>query len=94
MLNVKNPSLGKGNTGRTIDTAKNLNEVLAMKSVMSGDHATGKILSDIGMDDPRWLAKDGWVKMAKNFKLSDGTKIEIHYNYNTVNNTVDDFKFK
>ena len=41
------------------------------------------------MTDGRWLAEDGWVKMAQNVG-----GVEIHYNLNTFTGAVDDFKFK
>ena len=34
------------------------------------------------------------IKMQNIIKLSDGTKINIHFVYNAVLNLVDDFKFK
>ena len=40
-----------------------------------------------------WLAKDGWVKMQNTVTLSGGTKINIHFVYNTVTKVFDDFKF-
>lgn len=41
------------------------------------------------MNDPRWPAEDGWVKMEQTV---DG--VEIHYVYNTRTGVADDFKFK
>jgi len=48
----------------------------------------------IEMTDSRWPGSEGWVKMQNIIKLSDGTKINIHFVYNAVLNLVDDFKFK
>jgi hypothetical protein len=41
------------------------------------------------MNDPRWEADDGWVKMEQTV---DG--VEVHYVYNTRTGATDDFKFK
>ena len=78
--------LGRGSTGRT--TPENLNEQLAMQEVMSNPGA-GKILQNINMNDSRWPAQDGWVKMQQNVN-----GVVIHYVYNTITGEVDDFKFK
>jgi len=40
------------------------------------------------MNDSRWPAADGWVKMAQNIN-----GVEIHYVRNTITGAVDDFKF-
>lgn len=77
--------LGLGSTGRT--TPANLTEQLAMQQVMS-NHPAGRQLP-VPMTDPRWPASDGWVKMSQNVN-----GVEIHYVYNRVSGTVDDFKFK
>lgn len=45
------------------------------------------------MTDSRWLAEDGWVKMQNIVETSQG-KINIHFNYNSITNEFDDFKFK
>ncbi len=82
---------GRGHTGRT--EASNLNEQLAMKQVLSDPLNGATQLKSFQMADSRWLASDGWVKMANNIKLADGTNIEIHFVYNTVTNVFDDFKF-
>ena len=87
-----NPTLANlGNTGRTV--ANNLNEQLAMKQVMSNPLAGAEKLP-ITMTDSRWEGADGWVKMQNVVRLSDGTKINIHFVYNEILNLVDDFKFK
>ncbi len=77
--------LGLGSTGRT--TPANLTEQLAMQQVMS-NHTAGRQLP-VPMTDPRWPASDGWVKMSQNVN-----GVEIHYVYNRISGTVDDFKFK
>ena len=81
---------GKGSTGRT--EAKNLNEQLAMKQVIS-DPLNGAKQLDLIMQDSRWLASEGWVKMEYVVRLSNGMKVVIHYVYNTVTKVFDDFKF-
>ncbi len=43
---------------------------------------------DLILNDPRWLASEGWVKMSQNIN-----GVEIHYVYNTITGAVDDFKF-
>jgi hypothetical protein len=83
----KKIALGKGSTGRRIP--KNLNEQLAMKQVLSNPLESAIEIRAITMTDPRWLSKDGWIKIAKNVN-----GIEIHYVYNTKINVFDDFKFK
>ncbi|OOG18171.1 hypothetical protein BWD42_12960 [Sphingobacterium sp. CZ-UAM] len=80
---------GLGSTGRT--TANNLDELLAMKEIMS-DPTRGTIAMT-GMGDPRWL---GWDKMQYIHYRPDGTKITIHYvgkHVNRVLIAIDDFKF-
>ena len=48
-----------------------------------------KIKKPIIMNDSRWMASDGWVKMSNNV---DG--IEIHFVYNVNTGEFYDFKFK
>jgi RHS repeat-associated protein len=83
--------LGIGSTGRTIPN--NLGEQMAMQSAMSNPGA-GKVLTQIDMTDSRWPKSQGWVKMQQTFSMYDGTTVVVHYNYNTISGTVDDFKFK
>jgi hypothetical protein len=83
----KTVSLGKGSTGRRIP--RSLKEQLVMKEVLSNPLPGAKELQSITMTDPRWLAKDGWVKMAKN--VND---VETHFLYNRKTGAFDDFKFK
>jgi hypothetical protein len=80
-----NSPLGRGSTGR--NTPNNLQEQLALE-VVQADPAAGRQLR-INMTDPRWPAKDGWVKMAQNVN-----GIEIHYAYNPTIGAFDDLKFK
>ncbi len=58
-----------------------------MKKVISDPLKDAKQLN-ITMNDPRWLASDGWVKMARNIG-----GIEIHFVYNTITGLFDDPKF-
>lgn len=48
---------------------------------------------DIAMNDPRWPASEGWVKMQQIVPTSQGN-INIHYVYNQTLKIFDDFKFK
>jgi filamentous hemagglutinin len=59
-----------------------------MKQAMSSP-ANGSPIEGITLNDPRWPAGDGWVKMRQRI---NGT--EIHYVRNTITGEVDDFKFK
>lgn len=89
--NNKITIVGKGSTGRT--EASSLNEQLAMKQVYSNP-LQGATRVSIVMSDARWLASDGWVKMQNIVTISNGTKINIHFVYNTITKVFDDFKFK
>lgn len=66
---------------------------MAMHQVQSnpleGAVDMSKIKKPIIMNDSRWMASDGWVKMSNNV---DG--IEIHFVYNVITGAFDDFKFK
>ncbi len=64
----------------------NLNEKLAYQEVLS-DPQKGHVI-DITMQDPRWPATEGWVKMQQ--KMNG---INIHYNYNTITGLIEDIKF-
>ncbi|MHB1452945.1 MAG: RHS repeat-associated core domain-containing protein [Saccharofermentanales bacterium] len=77
----------RGSTGRT--TAQNLKEQLAMKQVVSSPLSGAKRLTNITMNDKRWLASDGWAKYES---IVNG--IKIHFNYNSNQGVFDDFKFK
>ena len=75
----------RGSTGRT--TPGGTNESRAMTYVQE-NAGYGNQLSTI-MNDSRWPAEDGWVKMEQTVN-----GIEVHYVYNTVTGVSDDFKFK
>ena len=75
----------RGSTGRT--TPGGVNEQVAMETVKWYPDEGYQLSTD--MTDPRWPAGEGWVKMAQ---IVDG--VEIHYLYNTVTGSYDDFKFK
>ncbi len=76
-------------TGRT--EPNNLVEKLSMEQVKS-DPYSGTELTKIKLGDPRWLSKDGWVKMQQIIPTSQGD-INIHYVYNRQTGVFDDFKF-
>jgi hypothetical protein len=78
--------LWKGSsTGRT--TPVNLTEQFAMKQAISNPQAGMRV--PITMSDPRWPAKDGWMKMRQNIN-----GVEIHYVLNKLTGIAEDFKFK
>lgn len=81
-------SVSRGSTGRI--KPANLREKLAMEQVKSNPFE-GHVL-DIKMNDPRWSASEGWVKMQQIVSTSQGD-IHIHYVYNASLNIFDDFKF-
>lgn len=81
-----------GSTGRIV--TKNINEKLAMEQVMSNPLAEAEKFTRIKMTDSRWLGTDRQVKMQNSVRLSDGTKINIHFVFNEIFNLVDNFKFK
>lgn len=83
--------VGKGHTGRF--EPQNLNEQLAMAEVKSNPLNGATRIRSITMQDPRWPATDGWVKMQKIVRTSQGN-INIHYVFNYILGLVDDFKFK
>ena len=76
--------LGLGSTGRTV--AANLKEKLAMEEVMAEPKGTKLPLQ---MNDSRWPAGGGWVKMSQTVN-----GVEIHWVENLITGAVDDFKFK
>ncbi|MFZ0639191.1 MAG: hypothetical protein WAN33_07655 [Candidatus Acidiferrales bacterium] len=45
-------------------------------------------LTNVSMNDPRWSASQGWIKMSQNIN-----GVEIHYNFNTITGATDDWKF-
>ena len=71
-------------TGRT--EPLNLTEQLAMEQAKANPKAGSPL--PVQMNDPRWLASDGWVKMAQNIN-----GVEIHYVMNLRNGMIADFKF-
>ena len=77
--------LGRGSTGRT--EPANLKEQLAMEQARSNSGA-GRVLTRIAMNDSRWPAEEGWVKMQQNVN-----GVVVHYVYNPGMDAVDDFKF-
>jgi hypothetical protein len=81
---------GRGSTGRT--NPMNLNEQLAMESVKSNPLSEATRVP-LEMTDPRWPSEQGWVKMQRVFRFSDGTSTTIHFVYSDILGLVDDFKF-
>ncbi|NCU30106.1 hypothetical protein EOM60_05930 [Candidatus Saccharibacteria bacterium] len=79
-------------SGRT--AANNLAEQLFMKQVKSNPLSGAKHLKNIIMNDSRWLASKGWIKMEQTKILKNGSKVVIHFVYNTITRKTADFKFK
>ena len=75
----------RGSSGRA--SPMNLKEQLAMEQVRSNP-LNNAIPLKINLNDPRWPAIEGWIKMANNVN-----GIEIHFVYNFLYNLFDDFKF-
>ena len=86
MLKSPNIPLGRGSTA--LKQPQNLNQQLAIQQAVSNPEA-GIVLKSIKMNDPRWSASDGWVKMSQNINGN-----EIHYVRNTISGEIDDFKLK
>lgn len=53
-----------------------------------------KHLKNIILSDSRWLATEGWIKMERIYHSWNGTKVIIHFVYNTITGKTADFKFK
>ena len=68
----------------------NLTEKLALEQVRSNPQGSR---IPINMNDPRWPASEGWVKMSQNVPTFYGN-VEVHYVYNTIIGVFDDFKLK
>jgi len=83
---TEDAALLEESTGRT--AAESLSEQLAMQSV-EADPTAGKVLTNIVMNDPRWPASDGWVKMEQVVN-----NVVVHYVYNVLTGESTDFKFK
>jgi RHS repeat-associated protein len=75
----------RGSTGRT--TPGGANEQNALDLVQANAQYGNRL--PLRMNDPRWHADDGWVKMEQT--VND---VEIHYVYNMKTGVADDFKFK
>ena len=75
----------QASTGRTAPA--NLKEQLAMQQAKSNPAAGQKV--PITMNDPRWPASQGWVKMQQNVN-----GVTVHYDLNTVTGETADWKFK
>jgi filamentous hemagglutinin len=68
---------------------RNLNEQIVWKQVIENP-SEGQALKL--NNDPRFPIEAGFQKMRVNHKLSDGTNIEIHYQYNQITNKAYDIK--
>ena len=77
--------ISRGSTGRV--NALNYKEQLAMEQVRSNP-LDGAVQVNLKMNDTRWPATEGWVKMANNVN-----GVEIHFVYNPTIHIFDDFKF-
>ena len=87
---VEQKLLGQTSTGRTAPNS--LREKLAMEEVMA--RPLGEHVDRIVMQDPRFHAKDGWIKMQQVVEVGEKLeKIVIHYLKNTKTDAVADFKF-
>ena len=81
-------SQSRGSTAKK--QPSNLREQLALEQVKSNPQ--GKKLP-VKMNDPRWPASKGWVKMQQIVPTSQGN-INIHYVFNQILKIFDDFKIK
>jgi len=81
---------GLGNTGRVIPNT--LTEQMAMHQVQSNP-LENAVKLPIVMNDSRWPASDGWVKMQSTVESYTGTTT-IHFTYNCRTDIFDDFKIK
>ncbi len=57
---------------------------MAMNQVKSDPLSKATILNKITMNDPRWLASDGWVKMQYIVEHLDKSVTTIHFLYNVI----------
>jgi hypothetical protein len=76
----------RGSTGRG---PKNLKEQLAAEQAASNPKAGIPVQLSNGMSDSRWLGSEGWEKLRQNIN-----GVEVHYNYNTITQAIDDIKIK
>ena len=80
---------GYGSTGRTVPNT--LTEQMAMHQVQSNP-LNGATQVPLVMNDARWPATDGWVKM-QSIVVSSTEQTVIHFTYNEQTGEFDDFKF-
>jgi len=78
--------------GQAFDCRIFLNEQIMWKQVVENP-VEGKPINGAN-NDPRFPIEAGFQKMAVNHKLSDGTKIEIHYQYNSITDKAYDVKIE
>ncbi len=77
-------------TGRIAPS--DVREKLAMEEAMA--KPAGKHLKNIEMQDPRYPAADGWIKMEQKVGTNPADKVVIHYLKNKKTGAVADFKYK
>jgi len=82
------PMTSRGSSA--VKQPSNLTEKLALEQVRSNPQG---IKIPFQMNDPRWPASEGWVKMQQIVPTSQGD-INIHYVYNENLKIFDDFKIK
>ncbi|MDP3488474.1 MAG: RHS repeat-associated core domain-containing protein, partial [Bacillota bacterium] len=68
----------------------NVTEQVAVEQAMSNP-AAGKVIKGVVLQDPRWPAAEGWVKMAQHVE-GWFHRYEIHYVYNQLTGVYADFK--
>jgi hypothetical protein len=87
--------LGRGSTAnlaKETTLPRNVREQLAVEQAMA-EPTAGNELERIGMNDPRWPASDGWVKMEQEIQTGgrEGS-VTVHYVRNKDTGEIDDFK--
>ena len=83
----------KISTARGLQSAipRDLNEQVFLNS-LKVKPGSGEKLEGLN-NDSRFRAEDGFQKMKASKTLEDGTKIEVHYQFNTVTGEAFDYKF-
>jgi hypothetical protein len=88
------PSASSANLSKGSTLPQNLRQQLAVKQAVSNPTA-GIPMNNIKMNDPRWPAAQGWIKMRQS--IDPGGRqgpINVHYLYNTITKMVADPKIK
>ena len=84
---VAKPADSPADIAKGTTRARDIREQLAIEEAMANPSAGLQL--GVVMNDPRWPASAGWVKMQQ--KVGDGQTI-VHYNLNTATGAVADFK--